>query len=136
MSRLHSTVAGIAVASFAAGPVFTVAGTLAALYLRLPQPVMVSADELMPWLAALFSSVVMGGIVAFVPNVIGSAIMAGLSKTSATARAPEAWLAAGAAGGAGIALGFGLDYSPALFFATVATATVCAGLCRSLAVLD
>jgi hypothetical protein len=136
MSRSYSPVAGVAIASLAAGPVFTIAFTLASFHLRLPQPTVIAAGDVLPWFATLFASVILGAIVAFVPNVVGCAVMAVAAESSRAARSPEAWIAVGAGAGTALALGFGLSWSPALFFATVATATVCAAICRSLAALD
>ena len=136
MIRSYSPVRGVALATFAAGPIFTVSYTLAAFYFRLPDPVAVSFDDFLPWLAVLFSSVIVGAILAFVPNVIGCTLMGALAEISTAAHAPEAWVAAGAASGTGIALAFGLDWPSEGFLALVATGAACAGICHRLAALD
>lgn len=136
MTRSYSPVRGVALATFAAGPVFVISGTLASLYLRLPDPVVIHASDLLPWLGIIFASVIFGAILAFVPNVLGCALMAALAETTTAARAPEAWVGAGGVSGTGIALAFGLDWPSEGFVALVATGAVCAGICRGFAALD
>jgi hypothetical protein len=136
MTRSYSPLGGVAFASLAAGPIFTFSYTLAAFYLRLPDPVAISPGDLLPWFAVLILSVFVGAILAVVPNVIGCSMMAALAETGTAARTPEAWVAAGAAAGTGIAVVFGVDWPSEMFIALVATGAVCAGICRGLAALD
>ncbi|HEV2816575.1 MAG TPA: hypothetical protein VGW40_05070 [Allosphingosinicella sp.] len=80
----------------------------------------------------MIPATIFGGLLAFIPNLFGSLLMASLAERHAAARDPIAWTAAGALAGAGIAWtwpGFGGE--PPIGFALVLTSAVCARLCRA-----
>jgi hypothetical protein len=122
------------VASAAAGPIFLVSLFAAILYLQMPSAIPFGAGEAaaLLWASALLvPSFVIGFFLALLPNLVGASAMATLAESVEEARAPIAWVAAGALGGAGIAVltsGFGSD--PPIAFALVVTGGLCAGLCR------
>ena len=118
----------IARASLAAGPAFVTVSAAAQLYLKLPQPIVVEPTSLLTFPLLWFASAVVGAILAFVPNLVGTLVMDRLARAFAPAAAPEAWALAGAAS-AGIPLWL-LHGEPEWVFPFAATGAVCALICR------
>jgi len=117
-------------ASLAAGPVFLLSLIAAAGYMTLPQPIPIDSSAAIGIPMALIPATVVGFVLAFAPNLLGSAMMAWIAETHAPARDPLAWVAAGALIGAGLAAAFGGLQSPG-GFATIFTSAVCARICRA-----
>ena len=118
------------IASLVAGPVFLLSLIAAAAYLTLPQPISLDASVAIAIPMALIPATIVGFVLAFVPNLLGSAVMAWIAETHQAARDPLAWAAAGALSGAGLAASFSSLQSPG-GFATIVTSAVCARICRS-----
>jgi hypothetical protein len=122
------------VASSAAGPIFLISLFAAILYLQTPSAIPFGVGEaaaLAAGSALLVPAFLVGFFLALLPNLVGASVMAALAETVEEARAPVAWVAAGALGGAGIAVlssGFGSD--PPIAFALIVTGGLCAGICR------
>ena len=119
-------------ASVSAGPLFLIFSVAAALYVRLPQPVSVSATDVSPFVGILVLAVIVGAILALLPILLGTLLMRALADRFALAAEPEIWWLTGAAAGAGLAFAFGAwPQSPETAFAVIATSAVCAGICRT-----
>lgn len=136
MARKSFAPLGIAVASLTAGPVFAASGSAAALYLRLPCPVAIKPSELMMIAPVGVLSIVVGCVLAVLPNLVGTMLFAGLGDRYPEARLPEFWTIAGALIGVGIAAATGAFQSPPLAFALVTTSAACAWMCRRTIVWD
>jgi hypothetical protein len=122
------------VACLVAGPTFATTFALADLYLKLPQPIIVSPLEMRQFLAILAAATAFGAMIAVVPAGLGMLMMSGLGDLLPAARTPLAWTLAGAASGYGLAMLTGAwpDLPPAAF-ALVATSALCARICRGAA---
>lgn len=115
------------IASVAAGPLFVTSLSLAIVYLRLPQPIVVSAAEAGAFAGALTLASVFGFILGLVPNIVGALIMSNFSERVEELRSPVAWMGAGALFGGCIALLANLDRSePEMMFALIFTSVACA----------
>ena len=136
MARNSSAPLGIAVASLTAGPVFAASTSAASLYLRLPCPIVVGPSELMLVAPVAALSIIVGCVLAVLPNLVGTILLAGLGDRYPEARLPEFWAITGAAIGIGIAAATGAFQSPPLAFGLVATSAACAWICRRPIVWD
>ncbi len=128
---------GVGAASLLAGPVFVTSCALASLYLELPRPIVVSANQLGLFLILLIPAVAVGFLIAFVPVAIGAALLFRLGRQFEVLRAPIAWTLVGAA--IGIALVAALELDGAwreIGFGLVATCAICATICRRRIVWD
>ena len=132
MHRTGSRAAGIILASVCAGPVFVISVCLATLYGMLPRPMAVSAETMGLFAALLAASLPFGGVIAILPNLFGTLVMAALAESEEWARTPCVWMLAGAVIGLGIALPLGTG-DPDRFFAFgfVITSAISARLCRT-----
>ena len=115
-------------AAIPAGPVYVAAWFAAELYLRLPAPVTVDPVEIAQVIAIMIPGVFAGILFAIVPLLFGTLLMSACAERWEAARSGPAWAAAGAAGGAGIALL--LAASGPAAFALMATSAVCGWLAR------
>lgn len=115
----------VAVASLAAGPAFWLNMMLAALF----------SGEAQNWQRVWFPIVAIpsGFIFAFLPNLIGTAIMTALGAWFPMARSFLAWIAAGAVGGLIIAIIFfaALIEEGQLVSALILNGMACAAICRA-----
>lgn len=118
---------GVTRACIAAGPVF-LAATVLFTTQAFPGPVAVNVSSLL-LLLALVPAIVVGGLLALFPNLIGTALLANLADRNAGVRLPAFW---GLVGGlvAGSAAGFE-DVDGATTAAFAATGAICALICRS-----
>lgn len=139
MKTAGSPVIAALIGSTPAGPSFLVFAAGAYLYGRLPQPVTVSGDEVSIFLSLFPPALIVGFAIAFLPNLIGTMLMAFVGESAAWARTRIAWTAGGALAGAGLDMLFvspreawlhpeQADWAP--IFALVATAAICARVCR------
>jgi hypothetical protein len=118
------------VACLVAGPTFATTFALADLYLKLPQPILLTVPEIAPLLAFCLTATVFGFVIALVPAGLGTLLMSRLGDHVPAARAPLAWTLAGAAIGYGLAVLTGAwPGLPAAAFALVATSALCARIC-------
>ena len=118
---------GVVRACFAAGPVFVVALTLFTVT-AVPQAIPVTPTG---WLFALLAipAVPVGGLLAMLPALLGTDLLARLGSGNVGLRLPVAWaLVGGIVPGAATALNDGDGVTTAAF---AATGAVCALLCRS-----
>ena len=117
-------------ASLVSGPVFLLSLTAALAYMTLPDPVPLEPSALFAVALALIPATIVGFVLAFVPNMLGAAMMAWIAEAHEAARDPLAWAAAGALLGTGLAAMFTGVLSPG-GFATILTSAVCARICRA-----
>ena len=129
MERTGSVGTAAAVASLFAGPLFLTTTAAAGFYLELPKPVIITGPQLMAFLIWLIPATLVGMIIAFPLNVIGSAWMVAMADSTEAARIPAVWALAGAGIGAAIGSLFWPNYE--LSFALASTAAICATICRS-----
>lgn len=132
--RAGSPLPAVTAASIVAGPLFLTSAAVASLYLELPKTIVVGPEQFTWFLLTLVPSLLFAFLPAFVLNLIGSSLMIGLTGMGRSALPPEAWLAAGAAIGSGVAASFGAG--PEIAFALVATSALCAWICRKGAAAD
>ena len=118
---------GVGRASIAAGPVF-LAAVAVFTAVSTPSPVPVAPSALLAVLIVV-PAIMVGGLLALIPNLIGTALLANMARSNAGIRLPVVW---GLIGGlvAGGAAAFGEIESVAIA-AFAATGVVCALLCRS-----
>ena len=120
---------GAAMASLAAGPSFVTLFVLESLYARIPAAIVVSPREILAVAAVMVPALLVGFLIAFVPNVVGSQLMEALSRRSDLARLPAAWTIAGAASGAAIAAA--VSANDAMTFVLAGTGAICARISRA-----
>ena len=124
-------VPSLMLACLAAGPAFVWTNMLADLYLRLPQPVVISPHDIASLLIFSLPAALFGFLVALVPAGLGTLLMHSLGQHFAAARPPLSWTLAGAAIGAGLAMWFGaFDPLSQTGFAVIVTSALCARICR------
>ena len=117
-------------ASAVAGPVFVLSGVASLLYAQLPQPIAIRPEDVAGVMMILIPATVIGFLLAYIPNFVGSLIMEVVARHSETAREPILWVAAGALAGVGItALFAGFDPAGAAFRAD-RHLRFCAWICR------
>lgn len=125
--------------SAAAGPMFVTFTALAYLYLQIPHTVAFGAEDLGTFVLMMVPAAIVGFILAFVPNLLGSAVMATIGESAEWGRSPLAWSLAGGLAGTGLVLLFaprdGLfadvgQEGGAAAFALIATSAICARICR------
>ena len=116
----------IVVASLAAGPIVWFSTLLVSLPSSLPV-----LDWGILWIAIF--TIPYGAIFAFLPILIGTATMTALGAWFRWARAPLAWIGAGALGGAlFVAITTGMAPNDLPFLVTmVPTGAACAAICRA-----
>lgn len=132
MYREHYPIAAAAIASLFAGPIFLVSFAGAALYLQLPAPIALDWSDALGFAFAFIPALMIGTVLALVPNILGTLLMVRLGDLSEAARLPEIWALAGGLIGAAIVWAGSFDgIDPAFLFATVATSAACALICRS-----
>lgn len=136
MTRRSSRRGGILFATLVAGPLFAANTSAASLYLRLPSPIVIRPSELMLVAPVAVLSIIVGCVLAILPNLVGTALLVGLGDKYPEARLPEFWTIAGAAIGIGITAATGAFQSPPLAFGLVATSAACAWICRRAIVWD
>jgi hypothetical protein len=132
MKRVGTTLGAALLGSSPAGPLFVTVLTAEMLYATLPDPLVIEAGGIVFFVIALFVSLIPGFLLAFVPNLLGAALMGRAGEVSETARTPLAWVAAGTGAGtmlAALFTGFS-DGAPAAV-ALIVTSAGCARLCRS-----
>ena len=123
---------GVILAGAVAAPLCILLTGLAHLYLQLPAPITIEWEAL---LSGTFMSLVpvltIGVLISLPVNILGSAIMAGLSRRFEWARSKLSWIFAGTLAGAAVAWLIGQAFIAGEFaFGLIATSAVCAGLCR------
>lgn len=119
-------------ASLAAGPIFVVSTTLAALYLQLPRVVDVTVGPAqIGWLILVPVLVIpFGFALAIVPNAVGVCLLLLAGFEFPAARTRIAWIGTGMLFGALIAWATtGFD-EPAIAFGLISTSAFCAAICR------
>jgi len=121
---------GVILACFAAGPLFMVSTALATLYTNLPNPIVVSSSELLGFVAIIAPSIIVGGILALGPTMVGASAMRAFSERYEAARAPIIWTGMGALCGAALALALGAFSDSPAAFGLIATSALCACICR------
>jgi hypothetical protein len=93
---------GVGRASIAAGPVF-LASVVLFTTLSVPRPVAVDASSLL-FLLVLVPAIMVGGLLALLPNLIGTALLANVAGSNAGLRLPAFWgLVGGLVSGGGAA---------------------------------
>ena len=115
-----------------AGPVFLTSLVSASLYLKLPQPIVVSAGEFGAFVVLILPALIVGFLLALIPVTIGTAALFTLGEQNAAFRLPGVWTAVGAA--IGIALVILLQLAGPwreAGFALVVTSAVCARVARN-----
>jgi hypothetical protein len=120
-----------ALASLAAGPIFLTSSSLVDLYLRVPAPIEIDGSVISAFLLFMLPATLIGALLAFVPNMLGTLVMVLWSRRSWLARTPPAWMLVGAASGGGLACALtdgGPDLVPTA--AMFLTGGLCAALCR------
>jgi hypothetical protein len=133
MKAAGSPVFAAFAASAAAGPLFLALCACAYLYGQLPHPITVAAADFGMFAALMAPAFIVGFIIAFVPNLLGSAVMATIGESADWGRSPVAWSLAGGFAGAGLALLFyprDAEAWPGIF-ALVLTSAICARICRA-----
>jgi hypothetical protein len=123
--------AAAALASLTAGPIFITALPVADLYLRLPAPIVIDGSDILTLVQLVPLVALIGALIAFVPNMLGTLIMAQWSRRSWLARTPPAWIVVGGASGGGLGyLSTGDWPDHVLTAAFILTGGLCAALCR------
>lgn len=131
MDLYKPRVPSLILACLVAGPVFVWTNMLADLYLRLPQPILISPNDIAALLIFSLLATLFGFVLALLPTSLGTLLMHSLGEHVEAARTPLAWTLAGAAIGGGLAMLFGTwPDSPATALALVATSALCARICR------
>jgi hypothetical protein len=128
--RTHfSPYAGIGIASLAAGPVFLAALGLAALGSGV-QTIVVEPGEVVGAIALLLPATAFGMIIAFLPNLAGTAAMLAFGRHHEAGQMPAMCALAGAALGGGATCRWA-ETAPLVTFAFAATGAICALICRA-----
>jgi hypothetical protein len=123
--------AAAALASLAAGPIFLTAVPLVDLYRRLPKPIEIDGSDILTLVQLMPLGALIGALIAFVPSMLGTLIMAQWSRRSWLARTPPAWIVVGGASGGGLGYlltGGGAHHLEKAAF--ILTGGLCAALCR------
>jgi hypothetical protein len=138
MRRGTPPTGSVALASFAAGPIFLVSTALAALYLELPRPVPLALryEEIALVFMAFIPAIFIGFLLSFVPNFLGSRLLLFTGGALPAARGRVVWTGTGALLGAAIACLTGAITEPAFGFGLIATSACCAAICRLSAYWD
>ena len=126
-------IAAAALASLIAGPAFITAFPLIEFYRSLPAPIEIDGADILSLLQIMPTFALIGALIAFIPNLVGTLVMSRWSYRSWLARTPLAWIVAG--GISGGAIGYlltGGDTILGLTPAFVVTGGLCAGMCRLL----
>jgi hypothetical protein len=119
---------GVTRASIAAGPVFLASAALVTTA-SAPQAVAVDASSLL-LLFLVAPAIVIGGLLALLPTLIGTALLANIAGSNAGARLPAFWgLVGGLVAGGGATMFEDVDGVTTAAFA--ATGAICALICRS-----
>ena len=126
-------------ASIAAGPLFLAFSAGAFLYLQIPHTITFVAEDLGIFMVMMLPATFVGFILAFVPNLLGSAVMATIGDSAEWGRSPLAWTLAGGLAGMALVLLFAPREAPfagfdqeggAGAFALIATSAICARICH------
>lgn len=131
MKPSYSAGAAALPAAAAAGPLFLTILAAITLYGRLPQPIVISLGDLAGFALALPFAAIFGFLIAYLPNVAGTKLMAAISDNSETAREPWIWMCAG--GGLITAVILGLDgrLEAPVELSLILTSALCARICRA-----
>ena len=129
MERTDPVASAVITASAAAGPLFIAWMALLSLIEHFPQPVVITFFEISLFLGLLVPALVVGAILALLPNLIGTALMRLLAEHVEIARAPFVWAAAGAIVGGSIGLLLGWTYTDSTVLALALTGAGCAWIC-------
>ena len=132
MEKAERMSGAILYACLLAGPVFLTSTALASLYLKLPQPILVSGSEFGLFLMMMLPALIVGFLLALVPVTLGTAALFALGEKNAAFRLPGMWAAVGAASGIALTILFKLE-GPwrEVSFALVVTSAVCARMARN-----
>lgn len=136
MRPSYSFAGSIGLASLAAGPIFLASAGLAFAYLELPRPVVVDPAQMVPGLLSFIPAIIVGFILAIVPNLAGSYLMHFTGRAFPATRPRLIWFGTGALVGAAIAGSTGAFAEPAYAFALILTSACCARICRLSACWD
>jgi hypothetical protein len=122
------------IAAILAFPIFAAVTFLVSIIERLPKPVEVSqpGETFIELIAIVFGSLLFGWVVAIIPCVIGTTVLANLGKTFPATRLPIFWVVVGAgviAIPTAIAGSFTGD-GAFVFMAFTVTGGFCAAICR------
>lgn len=120
----------------AAGPLFLVSTALAAFYLQLPEPLVVPLDVAGLFVMILVPSVIVGSLLSFVPNWIGSRLLLLIGEILPASRSRLVWLGAGILLGSLIAWLASAFDSPPIAFGLIATSACSAAISRHSACWD
>jgi hypothetical protein len=119
-----------AFASLIAGPAFFTALQLVEGNRQMPAPSEIGEADILAFLQFMPSVSVLGALIAFVPNLVGTLVMSRWSSQSWVARTPVAWIVAGGAFGAMIIYVLMSGHTGGLTPAFVLTGGLCAAVCR------
>jgi hypothetical protein len=123
----NHAIAGAGRASLIAGPCFTLSAIAAALYLKLPEPVIIRPVDVMGTLGILIPATIVGAILGFLPSLLGSAVLGWLAGRISLLRFPLIWPLVGG----GLAAIFARTDMPDEWrFAFIVTGALCAMVCR------
>ena len=126
MDTTHA-IDGAGRASLIAGPCFMLSAVAAALYLQIPEPVIIRPVDVISALIMLIPATIVGAILGFLPSLLGSAVLGWLAGRISLLRFPLIWPLAGA----GLAAIFARSEMPdAVRFAFIVTGALCAMICR------
>ncbi len=97
------------------------------MYARLPDPVVVSSDDVLVFCAVLVPAMIIGFVAAFFPVLVLGSLLSALEGVVAPARSPMVWIATGGGVAAVFVQGHG-SLGSVTGFALIATGTICAAL--------
>jgi hypothetical protein len=141
ITRPSPRFAGVAVATLAGGPLFLLGAGLSLLIDNVAAAIPVDIDFDGPDIGLILVEIpigfiivmIFGGILAFLPNAIGSAALTWLGKRNPGARLPVFWALAGAIAFAAPVAALNMDWaeaSPDSLVPFVFTGACCALICR------
>jgi hypothetical protein len=118
-------------ASLTSGPIFMIAYAAGAMVYSVPQPIIISAHDIVTFLLLLLPATVAGFFAAIMPLGFAILILSALASSWSTARRSLFWTAAGAAGGAFIVWATEWYDDPTGSFAFVCTASASLRVARA-----
>lgn len=124
----HDFISGPLRASAAAGPTYFLTMLAMLAMDAVPSPWVVSADDAKALVAILTMAVIIGALIAFIPALLGSAILGHLARRFDLVRPLPLWLGVGAA--LGWAASHGLDLPPDMAAPLIVTSLASAAWCH------
>lgn len=120
----------IPLAAATSGPVFMIALAASTLYLELPRPIVIEAESAFGFLLAIPVSAAVSALVAILPCVLATKLLAVAGEVWQPARDTAVWLLVGAGLGRLLALALPAQEFGGASFAWVTTSIWAAWMCR------